>query len=175
MPNRLRTDLGTAHQWSNDPKVRPGHLTLRELDELVRRAGMTAGLVPRSEFPVTIQGGKLPKRLDWVWMKSPKDHRVVATFEIDGLSVDGPNADKALLTNQIIAAPLRYLLLFQIDHDFSWKGHKGRVANGLSTEVEARKLRFRAAGVTVRRDEELSSGYIHQIVADARAASARMP
>ena len=126
----MRQGLGTLHQFTNGQAIGPGMLNLHEAGELLRRGGLAAGLIPMSEFKLRINGRL--RKLDWVWLRPGNEDRldrVVVAFEIDGTSIDARNTYKALLTLGTIVAPIRVLLQFQVDHDFSHKGWTQHVNN----------------------------------------------
>ena len=76
------------------PNMSRGQLTLHEVGEVLRRAALTAGLVPDAE--VKLKDWKI----DWRWCARNEDGsmgRTVAVFEIEGRDVEKTNNSKKKL------------------------------------------------------------------------------
>jgi hypothetical protein len=97
-------------------------LTLHDLGELIKRAGLACGFVVQSEFKV--EGGDL----DWVWLANPSKRPIVA-FEIEG-----PNAGQKKSLKRdfrkfaLCKARINVLALFQVDHDHSAKAQEKKLS-----------------------------------------------
>jgi len=110
-------DLGLSHTYSENDRAEPGMLTVHEAGELIRRAGLELGLIPKPEHQVPSDITKTGKRLiDWVWFDQ-KSSKAVAAFEIEGANCRQEPVDKDLDSLGNIECPFKIVFLYQARRD----------------------------------------------------------
>lgn len=147
----------------------PGALTLHDIGELIRRAGLAAGFVVETEFKCRVRGpGNNRRKIDGVWF-SPRDRlRPIVAVEIERRDVNRDrleDADRQKFTD--CNAPVSVLALFHVDRDLT---RKGRATGGEGVVARATRL-VALQNVQVVLDEHLMRpGGIEAIQKAARRA-----
>lgn len=95
-------------------------LTLHDLSELIRRAGLAAGFDVQSEFLTKIVGRRNRRRIDWVWLDETGSP--IVAFEVEGhnvapASLEGDHEKFASLPNTCI----KVLALYSITNSHRLK------------------------------------------------------
>lgn len=113
-------DLGRHDPAYSHP---PGALTLHETGELIRRAGLAAGFVVKSEVKVGARKPDSKQKADWGWFQPGVSHATVL-FEVEGRNVADASLNKDARSFADYEAPLSVLVLFSVNHDHRPKGKR---------------------------------------------------
>ena len=96
----------------------PKHgLTLHDLGELLRRAGLAAGFIVESEFRVRINNRSRDSKIDWVWLSPEQPWKPILAVEIEGRDVAPKSVKEDVEKFKKCEPIIKVIALFQVDHD----------------------------------------------------------
>ena len=160
----LRHELGRYRVSSGAGQVAPGQLNAHDTGELIRRAGLEAGLVPEAGLELRGPIGPIGK-IDWAWFGEERDVPRVA-FAIEGCGVMSKRyrsrLDRACESLDRCGASMKIIVLFQVD-----RGRAAKPELGLA-EKQAVAKHIARPDIHVLLDQDLWEG-IEQL------ARARLP
>ena len=148
----LRTGLGKHTPRAG--KLPGNGLTLHDLGDLIRRAGVAAGFIVESEFKVPgVKGKHNAMKLDWVWLDPKQQVQPVVAFEIEGWGVDRRSIAADRRKFEACRARINIVALFCIDHDRTLKPRPPGNMNPYTWVKE--NLKGTSAVISVYQDYEL--------------------
>src|SRR5688572_3895614 len=113
----LRHELGRYRVAAGARAVAPGQLNAHDTGELIRRAGLEAGLHPDSGLELRGPIGPIGK-IDWAWFGEDGDAPRVA-FAVEGCGVTAKKyrarLERARENLDRSGASMKILVLFQVD------------------------------------------------------------
>jgi hypothetical protein len=114
----LRHNLGRYRVAAGARQVAPGQLNGHDTGELIRRAGLEAGLIPDAGLELRGPIGPIG-RIDWAWFGEDGDAPRVA-FAVEGCGVTSKKyrsrLDRARESLDRSGASMKIIVLFQVDH-----------------------------------------------------------
>lgn len=115
MSDSLRYMLGN---YVRRNKSLPEHgLTLHDLGELLRRAGLAAGFIVESEFRVSLDNRLRDSKIDWVWLSPEEPWKPILAVEIEGRDVAPKSVKEDVAKFKKCEPIIKVIALFQVDHD----------------------------------------------------------
>lgn len=123
MPKKKMMDLrhGLGDYTPANGWLPPGGLTLHDMGELIRRAGIQAGFIVESEHWVSLGDGFRIRKIDWAWLSKARTvagsrrPQVVVAFEIEGPNVPPKSVKNDLARFKASEAEICVIALYQIN------------------------------------------------------------
>jgi len=166
----LRTGLGRYVPRDN-VELTTNALTLHDLGELIRRAGLRSGFIVETQFSVPRgESGKNVRKVDFVWLDESRPQKPVVAFELEGRDVYPQSLKNDVSRLRASDAKLKVLALYQVDHDRTMMGSP---PYGCAPKAWV-KRHVGAAKIVVFLDEELmAKDGIERVVTEARELAPR--